>query len=84
MVFWLLLIFILVLALIALLALAVGVLLGGFLGGVVGGVRGGVKAPEGQEELATYRGVTWGGCLGALTGLLLTGLLLVLAWTYWL
>ena len=78
MVFWLLLIFVFVVVLIALLALAVGGLLGMFSGGIIGGVRGNLHAPEGGEELATYRGVVWGGCLG-----LLAGMAAALAVLYW-
>jgi hypothetical protein len=81
---WLVFIFLLVLGLVALLTLVVGALLGVFLGGIIGGVRGRVRAPEGDKDLATYRGITWGGCLGTVVGLFLTALLLILAWTYWL
>jgi hypothetical protein len=74
--------FFLILVLAALLVLVVGGMLGVFLGGIVGGIRGGVQAPEGSKELATYRGVTWGGCLGGVVGLALALLLLTLAWSY--
>jgi hypothetical protein len=79
---WLVFLVLVILALVALVALAVGGLLGVFVGGLIGGVRGGVKAPEEGKELATYRGITWGGCLGAVVGLALTLLLLFLAWNY--
>ena len=78
MVFWLLLIFVFILVLIALLALVVGGLLGIFTGGIIGAVRGNLHAPAGGEELATYRGVVWGGCLG-----LLAGMAVALAAPYW-
>jgi hypothetical protein len=82
--FWLVLFygFILVLILAALLALALGGLLGVFLGGMVGGVKGGTRAPEGGKELATYRGIAHGGCLGAAAGVAVALLLVLLAWSY--
>jgi len=82
MVIWLVFLFLLIMALVAVLVLVVGGVLGAFLGGIIGGGRGSIRAPEGGKELATYRGVTWGGCLGAVVGLALTSLLLLLAWGY--
>jgi hypothetical protein len=81
MVFWLLVIFVLVLVLIALLALVVGGLLGMFAGGIIGGVRGNIRAPEGGRELATYRGVVWGGCLGLVAGMTVAVTVLYWLWT---
>jgi hypothetical protein len=80
-VFWLLPIFVLVLVLIALLALAIGGRLGMFACGVIGGARGSMRAPEGGEELATYRGVVWGGCLRLMVGLTAALTVLYLIWT---
>jgi hypothetical protein len=77
---WLVFLFLCILALAALLVLAVGLLLGVFLGGVIGGVVGGIRAPEDGKGLGAYQGVTWGGCLGAVVGLALAVLLLLLAW----
>jgi hypothetical protein len=54
------------------------------LGGIIGGVRGSLRAPEGDLELATYRGVAWGGCLALIGGLALTLLLLSVMWSHWL
>jgi hypothetical protein len=73
--FLLMLFFVVIPALVVVLVLAAGGLLGAFLGGVIGGVQ----APVGKRELEACRG----GCLGALAGLALTLLLLVLAWSYW-
>jgi hypothetical protein len=71
-----------VLVLVALLVLVVGGLLGVFLGGIVGGVRGSVLAKEDDEGLATYRGATWGGCLGAVVGIALALVVVFIAWGY--
>ena len=75
---------VLILIIIALLILFLGGLLGLFIGGIIGGVRGHIQAPKESKQLATYRGVTWGGCLGAVIGLALALLLLVLAASYYL
>jgi hypothetical protein len=72
----------LILLLIALLILFLGGLLGLFVGGIIGGVRGHIQAPKESKQLATYRGVTWGGCLGAVIGLALALVLLVLVGSY--
>ncbi len=66
----------------AVLVIVVGGLLGAFLGSAAGGIGGRSRAPEGGKELATYRGVVWGGCLGALGGLALATLLAVVACAY--
>ena len=52
-----------------------------FAGGVIGGGRGNIRAPEGGEELATYRGVVWGGCLGLVVRLTLALTALYCLWT---
>jgi hypothetical protein len=83
MVGWLLFGVLVIVALVALLVLVLGGLLGAFVGGVIGGVRGSIEAPKGEKELGAYRGITRGGCLGALIGLALTLLLLALTWSYW-
>jgi hypothetical protein len=67
--------------LVGLIVLVIGPLFGGVLGGLIGGASGAWKAPPGQAELGTYRGLVWGGCLGVGLGLLVAVLLLAAAWT---
>jgi hypothetical protein len=78
--FFLMWIALMILAFVALLVLVVGCLLGLFLGGTIGGIRGNILAKEDDRKLATYQGVTWGGCLGALIGFALALILLLVAW----
>ena len=54
-------------------------LLGVFLGGIIGGVRGNISAKGDDGGLATYQGVTWGGCLGALIGMAFAVILVLIA-----
>jgi hypothetical protein len=67
--------------LVGVIVLVVGALLGGVLGCLIGGAGGAWKAPPGEGELGTYRGLVWGGCLGVALGLLAAVLLLAAAWT---
>jgi hypothetical protein len=78
---WLVFLVLFILALGSVVAIVVGALLGVFLGSLIGGIKGGWMAPQDRKELATYKGLAWGGCSGAVVGLALALLLVLLVWS---
>jgi uncharacterized membrane protein len=77
---YILVIALLIMAFIALVVLIAGCLLGAFFGGIIGAICDCSQAPANQKELAAYRGIAWGGCLGTMAGLMLALIGLIVTW----
>jgi hypothetical protein len=74
--------FLAILVCLAVIGLLAGALIGAVLGALTGGAVGAARAPQDKAELATYRGITGGSCLGALAGLVVAAVLVAVAWHY--
>ena len=79
---WFLFVFMLMLGIGGILLLVVGSLCGMIVGSTVGAVRRRRHALEADKDRETYRGLTRGGCLGAIVGMALAGLLIFVIWNY--